>query len=920
MISENLSSKNFTLYPLFWLAVCFASGIIAANFLSFGWLIYSAISLLSAILAFGFIKQTFAPVFLFIAFAALGALYFQIGNQMIPANRVAGIYDEKRINSGDPVEIEGVLQSAPELAVGGFFLTLKTEKAIYKESETAISGSVRLFAAVPDEQIKNEYEWLNLNYGSRIRVACNLRRGDSFLNAGVISQTEILDAQGIDATGIIKSPLLVEKIGEAETFIPLRWIYDFRQKLTIDFRDNFNVSTAGVLIASLLGNDNFLDKRTADVFRDGGTFHVLVISGLHITFIGGLTLLFVQLFTNRRFWQFVIATVFLWSYSIAVGANVPVIRATIMFTILLFSQVVYRNGTLLNALGLCGLILLAWRPNDIFTSSFQLTFASVGAIVLAAFPLVEKLRSIGSWSPSIENPFPPKVPIWLKRFCEMLYWREAVWEVEVSRQLWTVVLFKSPYLKWLEAKNWQTVFRYFVEAVIVSLIVQMCLLPFSIIYFHRLSVLSVFLNIWVGIVIALESFAAIFAVALANISGALALPFVKITEMLNWLLVAVPDFFTENSWAAMRIPHYSGAFGVVYFLYFIPLIILTIALNLWNPFALKNGAKNDFKFQISNFKFFSPSKLRSTFICFLIFFAVIIFHPFSAPFADGRLHIDFLDVGQGDSALLTFPNGETLLVDGGGKANFNRLSVQSEYADEPEIFEPDAPDIGEMVVSNFLWAKGYSQVDYILATHADADHIQGLTDVARNFRVRAAIFGRTPLKNAEFANLDRILQKRGIESVTLSRGDVLTFGDVRMEVLSPEKTADTEAVSDNNHSVVLRVVFGERKFLLTGDIEKEAERALLNSPEFLPTDVIKVAHHGSRTSSTAEFINASKAKLAIVSVGVSSPFGHPHREVVERWKNSGAKVLTTGENGTISLSTDGRDLQLKTFDRQKIYR
>ena len=911
---SSISSKNFSLYPLFRLAVCFAVGILAAKISPFGWQITAAVCVGAAAFTVFFINRQFASIFLCVAFTALGALYFQVNNQPVSANRVKKIYDENRINSGDPIEIEGVLETAPELAVGGFFLTLRTEKAIYKASETKISGSVKLFAAASDEQTKGEYEQLNLHYGSRIRVACNLRRENSFLNAGVISQTEILDQQEIDATGIIKSPLMVEKAGEAEIFLPLKWIYDFRQKLTADFRDNFNVSTAGVLIASLLGNDNFLDKRTADVFRDGGTFHVLVISGLHITFIGGLVLLFVRFFTNRKLWQFVIASVFLWSYSIAVGANVPVIRATIMFTILLFSQVIYRNGTLLNALGLCGLILLAWRPNDVFASSFQLTFASVGAIVLTAFPLIEKLRAIGSWSPSVETPFPPKVPVWLKRFCEMLYWRERVWEIEVARQLWTVKLFKSPYLKWLEAKNWQTVFRYFIEAVVVSLIVQTWLLPLMIIYFHRLAVLSVLLNIWVGIVIALESFTAVFAVLLANINGGLALPFVKITGFLNWLLVAVPDFFTDNSWAAMRIPTYSGAMKAVYFLYFAPVIYLVFALNMWKPFGLNS------RFQISNSRLFDFPKIRFAALSFFLLLILIVFHPFSAPFADGRLHVDFLDVGQGDSAFLTFPNGETLLVDGGGKMNLNRTLVQSEYEDEPEIFAPDAPDIGEMVVSNFIWQKGYSQVDYILATHADADHIQGLSDIARNFRVRAAIFGRTPLKNAEFANLYRILQKRGVESATVSRGDVLTFGDVEIEVLSPEKDVNTEAVSDNNHSVVLRVIFGERKFLLTGDIERETEKNLLNAPEFLDTDVIKVAHHGSRTSSTAEFINASKAKLAVISVGKKSPFGHPHSEVVERWKTSGAKVLTTGENGTISVSTDGHDLQLKTFEKQKIYR
>lgn len=911
------SPKNFTFYPLLWLAVCFALGILSAKNTSVGWQVYLVACFVFTLLAIVFIKQKFALIFLFAAFIAVGGLYFQIENQIVSPNRVKRIYDENRIKSGDPIEIEGVLPTKPELSAGGFFLILKTESAIYKESETKISGNVRLFAPIRDGQIKSEYERLSLNYGSRIRVACKLLREDSFLNEGVVSQTELLDQKEIDATAIIKSPLLVEKVADESTFASLAWLYERRQNLIIDFKEKFGVSTAGVLIASLLGNRYFLDKPTAEVFREGGTFHVLVISGLHITFIGGLTLLFIRFFTNKRLWQFIIASSFLWAYSLAVGADVPVVRATIMFTILLFSQVIYRSGTLLNAFGACALILLVWRPNDVFTSSFQLTFISVGSIVAMAFPLVEKLRAIGSWSPSAETPFPPNVSVWLKSFCETIYWRETIWEKEIKRNVWTANIFKSPYLKWRKERNLQGFARYLFEAILISLVAQAWLLPLTVIYFHRVSLFGILLNLWVGVVIALESFAAIFAVFISQISDVLALPLVKLTEVLNWVLLSVPNLFAENGWASVRLPVYSGAMRAIYLLYFLPLLVLTILLNRWKPFSLTPNSKA----QSPKSKFFSATPiLQVVASAFLLLFALIVFHPFSQPKVDGRLHIDFLDVGQGDSALITFPNGETLLVDGGGKGNFGKNYVQNDYEDEPENFEPDTQTIGEMVVSNYLWAKGFSQIDYILATHADADHIQGLSDVAKNFRVRGAIFGRTPLKNPGFADLYSVLQKRGIESLTVSRGNVLTFGNAKVEVLSPEMDNNAEAVSDNNHSLVLRIIYGARKFLLTGDIEKETERQLLNVLETINTDVIKVAHHGSATSSTQDFVDASKAKLAIISVGKQSPFGHPKPEVVERWKNAGAKVLTTGENGTVSISTDGNDLQLKTFIKEKVYR
>ena len=902
-MSENFSKNpaaDFSLYPLLWLSICFAFGILTAKYFSFSWHISLLICLISAIVSAFFIKQKIALIFLSFAFTAVGAVVFQIENQAISPNRLKTLFNEKQINSGDPIEIEGVLRGKPELSVGGFFLELKSEKAIYKGSEIKVSGNVRLFAPIADAQIASEYEQLNLQYGSRIRVACNLKREENYQNPGVISHKEILDQTDTDATAMIKSPLLIEKIGESNTFVPIAWIYEQRQNLIIEFKDKFSVSTAGVLNASLLGNKHFLDKQTAEVFREGGTFHVLVISGLHITFIGGLTLLFVRFFTRKRLWQFVIATAFLWSYSLAVGANVPVIRAAIMFTVLLFSLVIYRRGSLLNSLGASVLILLVWRPNDLFSPSFQLTIISVAAIVVMAFPLLEKLRAIGSWSPTAETPFPPCVSQFIKRFCEMLYWREAVWERDVSRRIWTTNIFKSPYLKWLERRNLQNPLRYIFEAFLVSLIVQLWLLPPTILYFHRVPIFGVFLNIWVGIWIALESFAAIIAVLFAQISNSLAFPFIKLTEIFNWLLLSIPQILSESYWASVRLPHYSGAIKAVYFVYFLPILFFAIALNRWKPFAIISN----FKFQISKnlFRFASAS--------FLVFLILILFHPFSAPEIDGKLHIDFLDVGQGDSIFVTFPNGETLLIDGGGRMDFDKIYVKNEFQEESELFEPDAQSIGETVVSAFLWEKGYDKVDYILATHADADHIQGLSDVAKNFRVKAAIFGRMPFEDENFASLFAILQKREIEAVKISRGDVLNFGDAKIEVVFPE---NSDEISDNNHSVVLRIIYGEQKFLLTGDIEKEAEKELLQNPDLLQADLIKAAHHGSRTSSTAGFINAVQANIVIIPVGKTSPFGHPHTEVLERWKNAGAKILTTGERGTISISTDGNDLQIETF-------
>ena len=906
------SPANFALYPLFWLAICLIGGIVAARFVAFGWQISLVFCLICAALTVVFLKRDFVFAFLAAAFFFGGALLLQTENLKLNApNRLRNLYANGQIESGDPLEMTGILMRDPELSANGFSLEIRAEKAFYKNSEVKITGNVRLFAPIADEIFADEYAALDLRAGAKINVACRLSREDEYLNPGVPRRIESLDQQDVDATGTIKSPLLIEKIADAEKFAPFNYFGALRNELIADFRRYFNSQTAGVLIASLLGNRSFLDRRTAEVFREGGTFHVLVISGLHITFIGWLLLLLLRFFINRKFWQFIVAAGILWSYSLAVGADAPVVRATLMFTILLFARVVNRNGTLLNSFGACVIFLLVWRPLDLFTASLQLTLTSVGAIIVCAFPLIEKMRAIGDWKPSSETPFPPQVSPRLKKFCEMLYWRERVWKIEQTQQIWTMNLFKSPYFPTLEKRDWQNATRYLFESVLISFIVQIFMLPLMIIYFHRLALGSIILNLWVGIFIAFESFAAVAALLVAQISDFLAVPPVRLTEFFNWLLVAVPGFFIDNVLPATRVPHYAGNLKIIYLLYFLPLLILAILINRWQPFA------PNLKSEAIEKRVYFPVLLKSRrilrgglIIAQLLLLAIIVFHPFSAPTANRRLQIDFLDVGQGDSALVTFPNGATMLVDGGGRINYETL--KNETGDE-EFFEPDSPRIGERVVSEFLWQKGYSQIDYLLATHADTDHIQGLTDAAKNFRVQAAFFGRTPAKDRDYAELEAILQKRGIENVTLARGDVFEIGGAKIEVLNPEADEAESAAASNNQSVVIRLTYGAKSFLLTGDIEKETENELLKNSELLKSDVVKVAHHGSRTSSTAAFIEATRANYAIISVGRHSQFGHPHPEIVERWKAAGASIKKTGERGTISISTDGADLQIETF-------
>lgn len=861
----------FSQHPLFQLAVAFALGISAASYLpaKFGFSLATCAvcSVVSMVLT---LRQRVRSAGL----ALLMALFFA-GETL--ALLEARTMPQTSFIEGESLTLTGVLDGPVEFARDRLYLSLRVEQQPV--------GRVWLLASFRDSAREQEYRTLQLRYGTRIRVTTTLDRTGNYRNPGVSTLSEYLDRRDYEATGIINSAASITRLEDTRVFPPLAWLYDWRQRLQHEIDSRFTPETAGVLDASLLGNRYNLSRDAAERFREGGTFHVLVISGLHISFIGGIVLLAVRRLTKRRLVQFALPAIVVWSYSLAVGAEASVIRAALMFTFAGLAPVLFRHATSLNALGATAIVLLIHSPKQIFDPSFQLTFLSVLAIVIIAWPLLLRLSAIGAWYPARSSPYPPACSRALKTLCEILFWREQHWREELARSPHCYRLFKTRISRQFERYQVQRCLRYVFGAVVVSASVQIVLLPQMIVYFHRLSLASLLLNIVVSILLAVLVAIAMLALLLSQVSAVASAPLFRLAEAINWLMVHSVDPFSNFGFATLRLPDYSGCAALVYLAYYLPLLLLVLALSHWRPLASPADVQCKLR------RFVLPLSLGQ-----LLLLAVLLFHPFSSDRVDGKLRIDFLDVGQGDAALVTMPDGMTLLVDGGG--NTTDASRR----------------IGETVVSEYLWWRGLSELDYVLATHADADHIDGLNDVVKNFSVRSALVARTPAGDPEFAKFANTLHQTKTHLETIHEGDTIRFGDVEVSVLWPPAGGDT---STNDDSVVLRIQFGGHSILLTGDIEKAAERSLLASQQELKADVVKVPHHGSRTSSTDPFVLATKPTFAIVSVGRQSMFGHPHKEVVERWQANGATLLTTGNCGTITVATDGKDLTLKAFEPQK---
>ena len=254
---------------------------------------------------------------------------------------------------------------------------------------------------------------------------------------------------------------------------------------------------------------------------------------------------------------------------------------------------------------------------------------------------------------------------------------------------------------------------------------------------------------------------------------------------------------------------------------------------------------------------------------------------------DGQLEVSVLDVGQGDAIVLRSPSGLYAVVDAGG-------SFDGRF------------DIGEAVVAPFLWRRGVRAIDLLVLTHAHPDHVGGAARLVRSFRVGEVWEGPAPRRDRGYAELDRALHDAGVARRTVVRGADLDWDGVRIEVVGPAPPVRAPPVTRNDDSVVLRVGFGEARFLLTGDVEAAGEAAL--NPGGV--SVLKVAHHGSRTSSSAGLLEAARPALAVISAGVRNTFGHPSPEALDRLHAAGARVFRTDQDGTVTIVTDGPSLRV----------
>lgn len=262
------------------------------------------------------------------------------------------------------------------------------------------------------------------------------------------------------------------------------------------------------------------------------------------------------------------------------------------------------------------------------------------------------------------------------------------------------------------------------------------------------------------------------------------------------------------------------------------------------------------------------------------------------------LKVTFLDVGEGDAIFVEFPNGRSMLVDGG---------------DRWETF-----DAGRQTIEPFLCAKGVEHLDAVVATHGDRDHIGGLPSVLKRFRVDHLVDNGQPASGDLGEELVEWAERRNVSRHTVSAGDsLLGFGEVHAVVLHPTKAfvagTGPGRRDSNNASVVLKLSYHNVDLLLTGDIEEEAEEALLRWGKGLDADVLKVPHHGSATSSTNRFLDAVRPRWAVVSAGGSAWREHPAPSVLKCYAQRGIALMRTDRHGAVMLTVSDGGMKIRSM-------
>ena len=614
---------------------------------------------------------------------------------------------------------------------------------------------------------------------------------------------------------------------------------------------------SSVLSAMLFGDRTRLQHSMRSAFERTGSFHLLVVSGLHITIVIGLIFWLARKLRMGQVLATLIAISLALPYAFLTGFAPPVQRALWLSAVYLLSRILYRERAALNAIGIASIGVLVDNPSALFDASFQMTFLAVLAIAGVAMPLIES--TVAPYLRGVRLPrqlrldpiLPPKVTqmrVLLRMYVERLRY------IVGPRWGW-----RLPFgiVRWC---------LRFTEAMIVALVVELAMVLPMAVYFHRITLVALPANLFGLPLLAFMLPLALMTFLLGCIHPALAVPTGAGTAVLLHAISWLIHLFGNLAASSLRTPN----------------------PPTWSLFCFAAA-------WIGALWMVRLSRRWKVVVLAAIFVgSLLVLWPVPISRHRGVMEVAAIDVGQGDSLLVVTPDGHTLLVDAGGPVGGPRT-------DDPQF------DIGEEVVSQYLWLRHIRRLDAVALTHAHSDHMGGMPAILRNFHPRVLWVGNNPMI-LDYRALLALAEQEKIPVQRMGAGERFEFGGVHVRILAPSAAYRPGTRAMNDDSLVMRIRYEKTAALLEGDAEAPVEEEMV-ATEPLAAGLLKVGHHGSNTSTIPSFLAAVHPEFAVISAGRNNPFGHPRVSVLEELGAAHVRVYRTDTLGLSSFLLTGTTIQ-----------